>query len=647
MARKIKRRTGRKSRRSIKRSIKRDLEKSLRKTIERSIKKSLNKFNKRIKKYKKKKTKKKKIQRGGDATSLISSIQEVFKGEQINTVEDLKAKVETLKREYDNKRNDRALPKDGKEIYQALDTHYFDTFTGGEKWSTTSELERLKTDIKEHIYAYLKGEIMGVNYDVFPNSIDNLSKTPKKYALNLQSATAAAAEPAAAEPAAAELQVDEPEVAEPETETDSIKDLITRLESVLKERNVYFMTGVEVPPDKVYEQGDLKKLLSDLKGSGYDIYKRIDSIVGGGSIKADIVTGGRLNGTKSLKNLVEELEAEALAASEPEPAAAPAAAPAPAPAADPAEAARQAAAEEAARQAAAEEAARQAAAEGRQDQGGDQPELGGSEPCNISSDAKNLVEELKKCRREKADNEQNILALREESRGNDAAITENEQKIADNEAQIAQLKGEKAGLEHQIGELRAELQRRGGVNDELSDRIQELETQLQSATGEIGRIQQDNQQLGEENTALARERQNLQAKLDVATQGRADGEERLKMLQAMINDLIKKRICSLLGEVIIAIALDPKATTDINSEMDGPSVERFINGYGMIVTWKRLLVSLMKLAIIRGYNLDSVLGLYGGDIDVHEINKDLGEDEKIILRSAIPELSGSEGFPDE
>jgi hypothetical protein len=232
VSRRTKRRTGRKKNRSIKRSIKRDLEKSLRKTIERSIKKSLNKFNKRIKKYKKKKTKKKKIQRGGDLDSLNESIDQVFKGEQINTVEDLKGKVGILKEVYDNKRREKLPPRDYQDIYNALDIRYFKTFSkigvdGGKKWSTDRGLESLKTNIQEHIAAYLKGSSMlGTRYNLFPNSIDDLNKTAHRYAQELLKAApaeaaileapppaAAAAQPAAAAAAQAAAEQEQARVA--------------------------------------------------------------------------------------------------------------------------------------------------------------------------------------------------------------------------------------------------------------------------------------------------------------------------------------------------------------------------------------------------------------------------------------------------
>ena len=140
--------------------------------------------------------------------------------------------------------------------------------------------------------------------------------------------------------------------------------------------------------------------------------------------------------------------------------------------------------------------------------------------------------------------------------------------------------------------------------------ITQLTNQLRAVEDEIARLTALNKQLTEQNAELEREKLSLQEQLYEATQGRADGEERLRMLQGMINDLIKKRICSLLGEVIIAIAVK---RIDINTEMDEPSIDRFL-GDRLRVTWKKLLVSLMKYAEKHGYNIDSVLGLYGGQI---------------------------------
>ena len=600
-----KRRTGRKSRRSIKRSIKRDLEKSLRKTIERSIKKSLNKFNKRIKKYKKKKTKKKKIQRGGtiidlkdfikkgikpaakwdsdsDSATRLSSLEQSIKAGVTNYTQ---GEVDTI----DEKIRTLVDLKDKEESYFRFlnDTLKIPNPTPlqfPDKYSGIKNLEGLYKAVKQFYLSFVDGEI---------------EKLKIKRRVRVGPSAAAAAE-AGERPAAEAAQPAEPAPADADSEE------------------------AAQPAEPAPADADSEEAARQAAATA----------------AADAEAAAQPPQVNAQPEAVADPEAEEARLAEEEAAAQP-----PQVNEQP-EAVADPEAEAKAARLAEEEAARQAAAAGRQDQGENQPELERSEPCNLSSDAKQLVDELNKCRREKAENEQKILSLREESQRKYAQITKNDETIAANTDQIAQLEGEKAGLERQIGELRARLQASGEENDRLIAQIQELESQLRSKTDEIDSKQRENQRLAAANAELERGSRDLQAKLDVATQEQEGGEERLRRLQDKVNNLIKKTICSLLGEVIIAIALDRDATNDINTEMIGPNKTRFLGDYRELLTWKQLLVSLMKYARDRGYNMNSVLGLYVDNIEAREINGPVTEGDTEIIEAAIPEVRAAAAAAD-
>ena len=101
-----------------------------------------------------------------------------------------------------------------------------------------------------------------------------------------------------------------------------------------------------------------------------------------------------------------------------------------------------------------------------------------------------------------------------------------------------------------------------------------LNARLRDAGADITGLTTLNQQLTEENTALARERQILEDQLTAATQGHRESEERLRSLQDKVNSLIKKTICAYLVKLSLHIALDRDATNDINTEMIGPNKTR-------------------------------------------------------------------------
>ena len=237
------------------------------------------------------------------------------------------------------------------------------------------------------------------------------------------------------------------------------------------------------------------------------------------------------------------------------------------------------------------------------------------ESCNLANDVADLKDRLRQC-------EEREAAIEAEKAGLQAQLEDTKTELAETQEAVA-------GKVEELRLVSAEVERLKAITTELDARLQAAVARARALEAELATLRA-------REAELLSERETIQGNLTrVSDAGAAQGSQ-IAELNAEIANLIKDKICSVLGEVMVAAAL-VEGNNDLGKQLTGPHLDRFnLNRLNPVPRWKDLILSLINVGKEKGYGFSKVEQLYNiPESEIGRLDPSVGGE---IINKLIPGL---------